>query len=370
MGAEDLEKKREFIINAIWWLLAAGIVWLTLRYAVPVLMPFILGFLAAALINPPVRALSKRFELKRKPIGILLLLIFYATIGMLATVIVVRLAVMFGELSKALPSIYAESIEPALGKLFDLINRAVEKLGRIFGNRGGLFGDDLGGFFAAVKSSLGTAVSDISVKTLTKLSGFAAGIPGVVVQIVFAVISSFFFTVDFERILAALKRLLPEKTVELLTSVRDFSFRTLGRYLRSYALILLITFAELSLGFIILRVANPFAMALGIALFDILPVFGTGGIMLPWAVMKSVGGDIGAAIGLLALWIVISVVRNIIEPKIVGSQVGLHPLATLIAMFVGTKLFGVVGLFVLPIGLAVAYPVWKERKGIAGGSKG
>lgn len=357
-----MDKKRRFIINTVWWLLAAGIVWLAMRYAVPILMPFIIGFLTAALINPPVRALSKRFDLKRRPIGILILLIFYATIGMLATVLIVRVAVMLGELSKALPTIYSESIEPSLGKLFELINRAVEKLGRVFGKHGGVFSDDLEGFFGTVKSSLGSAVSDISVKVLTKLSGFAAGIPGVVVQIVFAVISSFFFTVDFERILAALKRLLPEKTVALLTSVRDCSFRTLGRYIRSYALIMLITFAELSVGLLILRIGKAFALAFGIALFDILPVLGTGGVLLPWALMKLVGGDIGKAVGLTVIWGIVSIVRNIIEPKIIGGQVGLHPLVTLIAMYVGTKLFGVTGLFALPIGLAVAYPVWKERR--------
>ena len=348
-----MERKRIFIINTVFWLMILVLAFLLLRYALPALMPFLLGFLIAALINPPVRTLSKRFELKRRPVGILILLIFYATIGMLATVVVVRLVVAVGELSKELPSFYKEKIEPALGVIFEYLNRAAERLDTVFGQGSGIFADDFGGFLSSVRGSLGQTVSDISVKLLSRLSGFAAGIPGVVVQVVFAVISSFFFTVDFESILGFLKGHLPSSAVEALSKLRGSSLMTLGRYIRSYALIMLITFAELSFGLLLVGVRRPFAAAFAISLFDIFPVLGTGGILVPWAVIRLIYGDLKGMIGLLVLWAVISVVRNIIEPKIVGKQVGLHPLATLISMYVGTKLFGVIGLFILPVGLSV-----------------
>lgn len=348
-----MEKKREFIISAVYWLILLGIIFLTLKYAFPAVMPFIFGFLIAAVINPPVRTLAKRFDLKRKPTGMLILLIFYATIGMLATVIIVRLVVSIGELSKALPAIYRETIEPALGVVFEFLNRVAQRLDRVFGQGSGIFADDFGGFLTSVRNSLGSAVSDISMKLLSRISGFAAGIPGVVVQVLFAVISSFFFTLDFESILSYLKAHLPDSIVKLLSKIRGSSLKTLGRYARSYALIMLITFAELSLGLLLIGVKHPFAAAFAISMFDILPVLGTGGILVPWALVRLLCSDFKGFIGLLALWAVISVVRNIIEPKIVGKQVGLHPLATLISMYVGTKLFGVIGLFMLPIGLSV-----------------
>ena len=90
--------------------------------------------------------------------------------------------------------------------------------------------------------------------------------------------------------------------------------------------------------------------------------------MVPWAVIRALGGDWGFAVGLIVVWVVISVVRNIIEPKIVGSQVGLHPLVTLIAMFVGTKLFGLTGLFLLPVSLAIVIPLLRGRT--SGGTEG
>lgn len=356
-----MEKRLGFIINSIYALIIAGIVYLIFKYAIFVVMPFLLGFAVAALINPVVRFLSRRYDLKRRPAGIMLLLLFYATIGMLITIGVVRLTVFFGEMSGELPDLYRDRLEPALNKLFGYINSFVDRLYAIFGGESQVLSERLGGIFTSIKSSLGDTISDISVKALTRLSSAAAAIPGIIIELLFAVISSFFFTVDYENILSLAKRLLPKRTVDLLCRLRGRVFKVAGKYLRSYALILLITFGELSLGLVLLGVDNAVLIAFCIALFDILPVAGTGGIMIPWAIFSLIGGDWGFAVGLVVIWAVITIVRNIIEPKIVGRQVGLHPLLALIAMFVGTKLFGIVGLFLLPLTLAIVLPLLRER---------
>lgn len=356
-----MEKRLGFIINSIYALIIAGIVYLVFKYAIFVVMPFLLGFAVAALINPIVRFLSRRYDLKRRPAGIMLLLLFYATIGMLITIGVVRLTVFFGEVSGELPDLYRDKLEPALNKLFGYINSFADRLYAIFGGESQVLSERLGGIFTSIKSSLGDTISDISVKALTRLSSAAAAIPGIIIELLFAVISSFFFTVDYENILSLAKRLLPRRTVDLLCRLRGRVFKVAGKYLRSYALILLITFGELSLGLVLLGVDNAVLIAFCIALFDILPVAGTGGIMIPWAIFSLIGGDWGFAVGLVVIWAVITIVRNIIEPKIVGRQVGLHPLLALIAMFVGTKLFGLVGLFLLPLTLAIVLPLLRER---------
>ena len=98
---------------------------------------------------------------------------------------------------------------------------------------------------------------------------------------------------------------------------------------------------------------DPILVALLIAIFDILPVLGTGGIMIPWVILSALGGDLPHAFALLVLYVIITVIRNIIEPRIVGAQIGLHPVLTLMSMFVGNHLFGIVGLFGLPILLSL-----------------
>lgn len=347
-----MEQKRSFIISAIYYLLIAGAAYLTLKYALAYLMPFILGFLAAAVTDPAVRILSARFGLKKKPAGILILLIFYATIGMLATVIVVRLTVLAGEFSKALPEIYNDSIEPALNIAFGHIEKFLERLDNFFGDSS-ISGDELGGIFGSVRSSIGKAVSELSVKLITRLSGMAASIPGMLVKMVFALISGFFFAADFDRIISYVKEKLPAAALSKVCGLWNRLRKTLGKYAGSYALIMLITFAELSLGLLFVGIRRPFGIAFGIALFDILPVLGSGGILVPWAVIELFGGDVKTFTGLIVVWVIISIVRNIIEPKIVGKQVGLHPLATLISMYLGAKLFGFVGMFVCPILISI-----------------
>ncbi len=353
-----MEKKKRFLISAVYYLTIAAIVFLVLKYAVFVVMPFLIGFTTAAILNPAVRFLCRRFDMRRRPTALLILLLFYATIGMLATVLAVRLTVMIGEFSGRLPSLWSEIVEPALVKGFDTVNGLLSKFD---GHENSAFAETLTGLFNSAKNSLGGAVSDISVRVLAWLSGFAAAVPRFVVELLFAVISSFFFIIDYEKLLVFAKSILPSRAVGMLTELRNKFFTTVIKYLRSYALIMLITFAELFFGLILMGTENAVILALIIALLDVLPVVGTGAVLIPWALVELIRGYVGSGVGLLVLWAVITVVRNIIEPKIVGKEVGLHPLLTLISMFVGSKLFGFLGLILLPVGLSITLSVLRKR---------
>ncbi len=121
-----------------------------------------------------------------------------------------------------------------------------------------------------------------------------------------------------------------------------------------------LTFGELFAGLWLLHIPCAGWIALGIAVFDILPIVGTGGILLPWAGIAGFMGDYSLAVGLLILYGVITIVRNILEPRIVGKQIGLHPLAALIAMFAGVSLAGIPGLILFPVLLMVVIQVEKE----------
>ena len=122
-----------------------------------------------------------------------------------------------------------------------------------------------------------------------------------------------------------------------------------------------ITFVELSIGFSIIGIDNAILIALCIAIFDILPVLGTGGVVIPWIVVNLVLGNFGMAASLTVLYIIVTFIRNVIEPKIVGSQLGLHPIVTLSSMFAGVQMLGAIGLFGFPIGLSLL--VHLDRKG-------
>ncbi|MBQ8248797.1 MAG: sporulation integral membrane protein YtvI [Clostridia bacterium] len=358
MGGIYTEKKKSFIISALYYLTIGATLYVLLKYAVFIVLPFIIGFVIAAVLSPIVRFLGHKFSMKRKPTSILILLIFYGTIGILLALSVVKLTVLIGDFSGRLPTIYSENIEPFIAGIFEWVNDIVS---RIDGQGTSEFSEDLGGLFESVKASLGTTVSDISVRVLSKISSFAAAVPGFIIELFFAVISSFFFIIDYENILGILKSRLPEKAVGVMSDMRDKFLTIIIKYLRSYALIMLITFAELFFGLSVIGTKNAAVYAFLISLLDVLPAVGTGVVMVPWAVIDLLRGGTVHGIGLLVLWAAITVIRNIIEPRIVGRQVGLHPLVTLIAMFVGTKLFGFFGLLFLPIGLSIAVSVIRER---------
>lgn len=359
-----MEKKRSFIISVLFYLIIGGIVYVVLRYAIFVVMPFLIGFLIAASLNPITRYLTKKYSLKRKPTAVLILLLFYATVGMLATVLIVRAVAFVGDVSGRLPGIYSETVEPLFERASLFVDEMLDSLGK-YANRD--FFGTVGGLIDSAKNSVGTAVSDISVRVIAWLSGFAASVPRFVVELIFSVIAGFFFVIDYEEIVRYAKSRLPRKAVGIMTELKSKFFVTVARYLRSYTLIMLLTFAELTVGLLLIGTKNAVMPAFFISLFDALPVLGSGMIMVPWAVIELMRGRIRYGIGLLVLWGAVTVIRNIVEPRIVGKQVGLHPLCTLIAMFVGTKLFGFVGLILLPMGLSIVFSVLRDRDYLSSG---
>ena len=127
---------------------------------------------------------------------------------------------------------------------------------------------------------------------------------------------------------------------------------TIGKFLLSYALIITLTFVELLVGFLILGIEGAFVIAILVAILDILPVLGTGTVLIPWMIIVFSAGNARMGAGILVLYLVITIVRNIIEPKLVGRQMGLSPIIMLPSMLVGLQLFGIIGLFVVPFGVA------------------
>jgi predicted PurR-regulated permease PerM len=135
---------------------------------------------------------------------------------------------------------------------------------------------------------------------------------------------------------------------------------TVLRYLRGYLKIMLVTFVELSIGLTILGVSNSIATAFEIAIFDILPVFGSGGILLPWALFQLLSGNMFVGIGLVILYGAITVIRNFIEPKIIGDQLGLNPVISIISIYLGFVWIGVAGMILMPISVQIAISLHKK----------
>ena len=195
----------------------------------------------------------------------------------------------------------------------------------------------------------GKLMSGISDGVIDGVSGMAAGIPGFFMKLLIAVIATVFMELEFPEIKAFLKRQIPAEYQRAFRDGKNYVTGTMGKCILSYCLIFGITFAELTAGLFLLGIKNAFAIAFIIAVLDILPVLGTGTVLIPWAVLAFASGRISAGVGVFGLYLVITVVRNLIEPKLVGKQMGLSPVIMLPCMLIGLKFFGIIGLFVVPL---------------------
>ena len=342
----EIEKKRKFIINILYFAIILAIVWVILEWGLSLIMPFIIAFLISWALQRPIRFLSEKLRVHKKILAIFLVLLFYCTIGLLIALLIIKSFSAVGELIASLPALYEAHINPLIGKIYDSLESSFIRLDPELMNA-------LDTLIQDSAASIGEIISGLSMTVAGAVSGAASSLPGFLIRLLLMVISTFFISMDYDRLMGFILLQFNDRTQELFFQIKKYIIGTLFVCIRSYALIMSITFVELSIGLHILRVENAFLIALLIAVFDILPVLGTGGIMIPWAIITFLLGNYSLAIGLAVLYVVITIIRNILEPKIVGGNIGLHPVVTLISLFVGAQLFGVVGLFGFPIFLSL-----------------
>lgn len=340
------ENRRKFLINFAYFTVILMLAFVALRYFIPMTSPFVIGFLIAYALKRPIRFVRKNLRLPGKVAAIVVVLLFYATVGMLLTMLGLRGLSAMAALVGEIPQIYYTHIYPFFEEILNnleviLANMDVSLVAIM---------ESVGEQFF---QTMGKMVSDLSVFVMAFASGTASALPSVFIKIVLMVISSFFIAMDYERLTGFCMRQLGERGGNIFFQIKEYIVGTLWVCIRSYLIIMSLTFVELSIGLSIIGVRHAVLVAFLISIFDILPVLGTGGIMLPWAALTAVKGDFTLALALLVVYLVITVIRNIIEPKIVGSQLGLHPVVTLVSMFVGVQLFGVMGLFGFPILLSL-----------------
>ncbi len=342
----DVNKRRSFIINFLYILILALIVVAVLRYALPLLSPFVIGFIIAALLHRPTRFLVRKARLPYKAAAILTVVIFFGTVGTLLALLGIQLFSYLGDLVVNIPELYARYLEPLLRAVFDGADRLLAR-----------FNLTLDGALEEMEThlfqSMGNIVSGMSSRAVSLLSSVATSLPGLFVRILFMIISTFFIAADYEKLTGFCLNQVSEKTKGLILQIKNYVVGTLLVCIRSYAIIMSITFVELCIGLSIVGIRHFFAVSAIIAVCDILPVLGTGTVLIPWTVISLIQGNYSFALGLILVYVAITVIRNIIEPKIVGGQLGLHPVVTLASMFVGTQLFGILGLFGMPIALSL-----------------
>lgn len=313
-------------------------------------MPFVIGWMIALIASPPVRFLEKHLKIKRKVGSAVTIIAVIAAViiggYLLGAKLIEEIIDFIGDLPlmwEGLQSDFAESAQR-----LQVASRLLPKsLGDTIKDVSENIGEYVGDF-------VGKLVNKMSSPTLEALSRFAGNIPSIFIGVVMCLLSAYMFVADKEYVPNLLRKVLPLSITERFSLIKRGLYRAVGGYFKAQFKIEIWMYLLLTTGFWILRVRYAFLIAIGVALLDLLPFFGTGTILLPWAAIKFLSGDYMMVIGLLIIWGVGQLARQMIQPKIVGDSVGLAPIPTLVLLFVGYKAAGVIGMIIaVPIGIIV-----------------
>ena len=357
---QKVEKRREFLINLLFLAAVLGLVYVFITYLFWIAAPFLLTFILAIGLQKPLRKIDKKTNKKWHTFFSILFvavttLVILIPLILIASALISKISDFFKYLTDQLndiPTFLAE-LESDILDFAKILPDGIYK--SLSGSIENIFDSLIEDFslssvglnFNSLKSTLTSGLSGVY--------GVVKNIPSILLGIVIGIIAWIFFTKDYNYIVRFIQAQLPEGKKNLLVEIKQLFSKTILKMARAYALIMLITFFELFLGFSILSLLGimknsyfVFVAAL-IALFDILPIAGSGGILIPWALFSLVMGNYKQAIGLMVIYVLISIVRQYIEPKIVGDTLGVHPIVTLMGLYFGLKLFGFLGMFIVPL---------------------
>lgn len=362
----DTERKRKWIINVAFYAMLLILGFLFYKYAFGVCFPIMFAFVMAVLLQRP-----KNFIVNKTPIkkGFASTICVFALM-LIAAAIVVLIGVRAAEEVRG----FIDYVTIQFSNLDTIVNTIENALMSFAGKLPEFISEtateSLAAIFTQIREFIAGTATELPEQLTGSLSGFdfswlsapitgvlstATRIPSIIISIVVTIVLACFMTADYDLITRFVYCQFPKEKRKDLTRAKQLLKMNLGKMAKAYALIMLVTFTEVFIGLTILKMIGLFnssyiaVIAVVTAIVDVIPVLGTGTIVLPWAAYSFITGNIGMGIGLLVLYAVVTVIRQIVEPKLVSNQLGLPPFVTLIAMYLGLKIIGVLGVFILPI---------------------
>ena len=330
MNYEKIRRYADLVVLII----GAGLLsYLFFKHVLLYVLPFLIGWFVAFATRPLAIRIAPKLRMKPKVIRLVLTVALYL---MLFGIISLGVWLLSREVWELLAGI--SDGDSGIREFISGLTGSGGLIGRLFGDFSDYVADALYRVAISMLSSVGSALSSI-----------VSAVPKVLFFVLISVIASVYFALGLEEINASVKRLLPRSVFDIAVKLKDGFFGAFLKYLRSYLLLLVITFLEMLLGLFLIRAPYPLIMGIVIALLDLLPVIGVGAVLIPWGIWSLVVGRMPFGIGLIVIFASHTVFRQIIEPKIVGKNLGMHPLLTLVFIYVGYSVFGIMGLLLVPV---------------------
>lgn len=347
-----MKKYCKALVNiAVAAVILAGILFLLPRLFI-FFMPFVAGWIIALIASPLVRFFEEKVKLKRKAGSAFVIVVIIALVVLVIYIVCAQLFEQIVGLIKSLPQMLEgmESDLDSIGKNINLL------LARLPGN----FQLNLGGQGIELDSYLGELLERFGSPTIEAAGNLAKLLPGFFIGMIMALLSAYFFVAERHQLNDWFRKHMPASIQMRYRVIRHSLGKSVGGYFKAQLKIEVWMYLLLLLGLGILRVNYFGLIALVIAILDFLPFLGTGTVLIPWAVIRILTAQYRTAIGLLVIWGVGQLARQLIQPKIVGDSVGVPPLPTLFLLYVGYKVSGVIGMILaVPLGL-LAYSLYED----------
>lgn len=358
-----IEKRKSFIINFIYTVICIGLFYVFIKYCLGVLAPFIIAFILAYALQRPIKWAKKKLHLKSH--GIISFLLVLLVVCVVFGVLSIAVLVLFNELKD-----FASYLTTQFSSIDDLIvtleNYAMGVIVRLPESLRGTVGDYVTNAF----DSLGKGQAELDLSMLSApLSGawsVVKSLPSTILSVVVAVVSCFFMASDYDKVKELVLGFFSESKRKSIVKTKRTATKAITKLLKAYVTIMAITFAEMFLGLFLLKLIGVYdgsyiaIISFVTCIIDIIPVLGTGTVLIPWAVYNLIFGNFGMGIGLLVIYAVITVIRQVVEPKLVANQAGLPAIVTIMAMFIGVRIFGAFGIILLPFTVIILKLLYDE----------
>lgn len=306
-------------------------------------MPFIIGGVLAALANPLVRFFEKRFRIRRKAGSALVIV---SVIGGICFLIYFLANYLIGKmlaLLQVLPEMWSDMEVEFIGftrKWSGMIDNLPEEVVAKMTELG-----------QSMEEETGVLIGKLSMSSADAVGKLATNIPGLVIAVVMCLLSAYFFVAEKDYVTTFMRSIVPVQWKERSLLLKQITIDVIAGYLKAQLKIGIWVYLVIMVGLLLLKVQYGYFVAIPIAFLDMMPILGTGTVLLPWAIFKILSGDYAYALGLMIVWGVSQLVRQIIQPKVIGDSMGVAAIPSLILLYVGYKLAGVTGMIVaVPLG--------------------
>ncbi|MEX2416655.1 MAG: sporulation integral membrane protein YtvI [Paenibacillaceae bacterium] len=342
------------LLRGLWVSIIIILSVIAIYFVIPLIYPFLLGWLIAYLLNPLVNLLERKGHMHRWLAVSLGILIFLSTLSGLITLVIFRIVNEIQRLAQFINHNYDQWLtDISLFISSDIMQSWVDQISDFYKQFGDQETVDMG--INSIGGKLAEAVTSILQQLAEYMVAFITALPNVAVGLIIAFIAAFFISKDWYKIRRWSGNLMSNQVKDSIGAIWIDLRKALFGFLRAQFILISITACFVIIGLFLLRVDYAVSIGLLIGLVDLMPYLGTGAVFVPWIIVVLIKGNYAFAIGLSVLYGVILIARQLAEPKVLSSSIGLNPLVTLIGVFVGLKLFGVLGLIIGPIGLVLGF---------------